>query len=124
MCTKYYVYNGGVIAFRCSADKVSYHFIHANPSVLFENNVTFGLLVKTIIHFLLFSIIRHKCSTFNANLTLERKSTAQLIVELGPHVNVLRNHCIDCKILDGCVSISDIAHLLVLNKEKKIHYHG
>ncbi|CAF4032261.1 unnamed protein product [Rotaria magnacalcarata] len=100
-----------------TSEKISYHLIHANPSILFQNTTTLRIFMKTIIHSLLLSIIQHKCTTFNINLTvLECASTSNLINQLVPFVNTLRKHCNRCNTSIPFVSIADIAYLLVQNK--------
>ncbi|CAF4283510.1 unnamed protein product [Rotaria magnacalcarata] len=100
-----------------TTEKISYHLIHANPSILFQNTTTLRIFMKTIIHSLLLSIIQHKCTTFNINLTvLECASTSNLINQLVPFVNTLRKHCNRCNTSIPFVSIADIAYLLVQNK--------
>ncbi|CAF4807066.1 unnamed protein product [Rotaria sp. Silwood1] len=75
-------------------EKISYHFIHAKPSVLFENTSILGIFIKAIVHFLLLSITQHKCSMFNINLSKEEcSSTSNLMHHLAPSLNTLRKNC-------------------------------
>ncbi|CAF3951200.1 unnamed protein product [Rotaria sp. Silwood1] len=98
-------------------EKISYHFIHAKPSVLFENTSILGIFIKAIVHFLLLSITQHKCSMFNINLSKEEcSSTSNLMHHLAPSLNTLRKNCTRCKLSIPYVSIADIAYLLVRNK--------
>ncbi|CAF3441962.1 unnamed protein product [Rotaria socialis] len=100
-----------------TSEKISYHLIHANPSALFQNTTTLRIFMKTIIHFLLLSIIQHKCTTFNINLTVQEcATTSNLINQLVPFVNTLRKHCNRCNTSIPFLSIADIAYLLVQNK--------
>ena len=100
-------------------EKISFHIIHANPTFLFENNITFGLFIETIIHFILVSIIEHKCSFFNINIDLKQKTVSELIALLSPHVNELRTQCINCHISNTNFNIREIMSLMVLNKQKQ-----
>ncbi|CAF1292374.1 unnamed protein product [Rotaria sordida] len=103
----------------CTSDKISYHFIHANPCVLFENNLTLGLFVRIAINFLLYSIAQHKCSSFSVNFDLQKNTTIDLLLLLTPYINILRKCCTNCKLYGGYVTVSEIAHLLVLNKQNE-----
>jgi IS1 family transposase len=42
-----------------------------------------------------------------------------LISLLGPHVNVLRTSCTECYINSKLITVAEIAHLLVVNKQKE-----
>jgi hypothetical protein len=101
--------------YRSTSEKISYHFIHANPSILFENNITLGLFIKVISHYLLCLIAQHKCSSFNINFILKKYTITDLITLLTPYVNILRTNCTQCYILSNCISVAEIAHLFVLN---------
>ncbi|CAF1274921.1 unnamed protein product [Rotaria sordida] len=100
-------------------EKISYHFIHSKPSVLFENVSTLGIFLKAIIHFLLFSIIQHKCTMFNINSPPEPCTISNLIQILAPYVSILRKHCTSCTISIPYVSIADISYLLVRSAADK-----
>ena len=93
---------------RSTSEKISYHFIHANPAVLFENNITLGLIIKVIIHYLLWLIASHKCSSFNINFTSEKCTITDLIILLTPYVNILRLHCTACHILSNSITATEI----------------
>ncbi|CAF2876708.1 unnamed protein product [Rotaria sp. Silwood2] len=95
--------------------KISYHFIHANPSVLFENNFTLGLFIKVLIHYLLRLTAAHKCSSFNINFTLKKYTITNLILLLTPYISILRLKCTECHILSNCITAAETAYLLVLN---------
>jgi len=100
-----------------NADKISYHFIHANPCILFENNVTLGLFIKIIIHYVLYSIVQHKCSSFNLNINSEKYSINDLIQFLTPYIITLRQHCTNCYLFSSSITVAEIAYLLVLNSQ-------
>ncbi|CAF3244150.1 unnamed protein product [Rotaria sp. Silwood2] len=100
-------------------EKISYHFIHSKPSVLFENVSSLGTFLKAIIHFLLLSVIRHKCTMFNINSPSEPCTISNLIQILGPYVNILRKHCTSCTISIPYVSIANISYLLVRSRTDK-----
>ncbi|CAF3940606.1 unnamed protein product [Rotaria sp. Silwood1] len=105
---------------KSTSEKISYHFIHAKSSVLFENTSILGIFIKVVVHFLLLSIIQHKCTMFNTNLPIEQcSSMSNLIHLLAPYVNTLRKYCTKCKISIPYVSIADIAYLLVKNKSNE-----
>ncbi|CAF5018652.1 unnamed protein product, partial [Rotaria sp. Silwood1] len=100
-------------------EKISYHFIHSKPSLVFENVSTLGIFLKAIIHFLLFSIIQHKCTMFNINSPPEPCTISNLIQILAPYVSILRKHCTSCTISIPYVSIADISYLLVRSAADK-----
>ncbi|CAF4753492.1 unnamed protein product [Rotaria sp. Silwood1] len=100
-------------------EKISYHFIHWKPSLVFENVSTLGIFLKAIIHFLLLSIIQHKCTMFNINSPPEPWTISNLIQILAPYVSVLRKHCTSCTISIPYVSIADISYLLVRSAADK-----
>ncbi|CAF2957216.1 unnamed protein product [Rotaria sp. Silwood2] len=105
---------------RSTSEKISYYFVHAKPSVLFDNTSILGIFIKVVVHFLSLSIIQHKCTMFNTNLPIEQcSSMSNLIHLLAPYVNTLRKYCIKCKISIPYVSIADIAYLLVKNKSNE-----
>jgi hypothetical protein len=104
------------MSFRSTTEKISYHFIHAKPSILFENASILGIFIKAIIHFLLLSIVQHKCTMFSISLPVEQCSITNLIQHLAPHVNTLRKYCTSCQLSIPHISMADIAHLLVRNK--------
>lgn len=105
---------------RCTSNKISYHFIHANPSVLFDNNITLGSFIKTVMHFLLFSIAQHTCPSFNIDFNSQQQSIKYLLILLTPYINTLRKCCVNCQLYDSYVTVSEIAHLLVLNKQNQL----
>ena len=49
----------------------------------------------------------------------EKKTINGLILLLTPYINELRKSCIDCKLYSGYITVAEIAHLLVLNKQNK-----
>jgi hypothetical protein len=108
------------ITFRSTSEKISYHFIHANPSVLFENNISLGLFVKGVMHLLLWLITQHKCSSFDISLPTQKYSIADLIIVLAPYVNTLRSCCGQCQLYTGCITVAEMAYLLVLNKQNQL----
>jgi hypothetical protein len=97
--------------------KKSYHFIHAIPSVLFENSKTLGIYVRSIFQSLLLSVARHKCSSFSLSIDVEPKSIRHIISLLSPYVTELQTKCSDCFILNDMISAADIAHLIVCNQK-------
>lgn len=101
---------------RSTTEKISYHFIQARPSILFQNTSTLGIFIKAVVHFLLVSIIRHKCVMFNISLPTNQSTTSNLIQVLVPHINTLRKHCTSCQLSIPYISVADVAHLLVRNK--------
>ena len=104
---------------RSTSEKVSYHFIHANRSVLFENNITLGLFVKVSFHYLLSLIAEHKCSSFHLNFTFKKCTIIDLIELLTPHVNLLRERCTECQLLSSSITVAEVAHLLVFNSQNQ-----
>ncbi|CAF3142250.1 unnamed protein product [Rotaria sp. Silwood2] len=103
-------------------EKISFHFIHANPCVLFDNNVTLGLFIKVLIHFLLYSIAEHKCSNFNINLNVQKISTTELLILITPYINTLRLQCNNCFLYSNYVSVANISDLLVFNKKNQLTF--
>ncbi|CAF1473112.1 unnamed protein product [Adineta ricciae] len=99
-----------------TSEKISYHFIHANPSVLFDNISSLKVFMKIFIHFLLFSIIKHKCQSFDVVSNKSQYTIPELIEILSQHVDVLRKQCSSCYFPIPNISISDAAHILVKNK--------
>lgn len=76
--------------------------------------------MKVTIHYLLYSIANHKCSSFNLNLILQKYSITNLIVLLTPYVNVLRYHCHGCQLFSGILTVAEVAHLLVWNSRNQL----
>ncbi|CAF1495512.1 unnamed protein product [Rotaria magnacalcarata] len=72
-----------------------------------------------LIHVLLTSIIQHTCSHFNIPFKLQKYTTSDLIKILSPHITTLRLHCTKCYTFYSHASISEIAHLLVMNKQNQ-----
>jgi len=99
--------------------KRSCHFIHANPSVLFENAKTLGVYIKSILQSLLIDVAGHTCPSFNLPINLKSTSIQNIITSLSPHVNTLRTNCSNCFLLNGMVSAADVAHLIVYNKNNQ-----
>ncbi|CAF4129573.1 unnamed protein product [Rotaria magnacalcarata] len=102
-----------------NTQKISYHFIHANPNILFENNITLGIFIKTFIHFLLQTMIQHKCAFFNIDFKTHKTTIHDLIQLISPYITVLRTHCNECYLFNNRINIAEIAHLLVLNRQNK-----
>lgn len=102
---------------RSTSQKISFHFIHANPTVLFENNITLGVYIKMLIHLFLISMIQHKCPSFNIDFNLQKYTTSDLITVLSAHVTNLRLHCNKCYIYESSITVSEMAYLLVMNKQ-------
>ncbi|CAM4840044.1 unnamed protein product [Rotaria magnacalcarata] len=100
-----------------TTEKKSFHFIHANPSILFENNITLGLFIKIMIHYCLWLTAKHKCSFFDINLILKKYSIIELISLLTPYVTTLCTHCTECQLFSNSITIAELAYLLVLNKQ-------
>lgn len=107
--------------FRSTNEKISYHFIHANPTILFDNTSNLGIFIKTIIHFLLTLVAQHKCRNFDiiGSIPVHKRTLLNLIQLLGPYVHTLRKYCISCETLIPYISIADIAHLLVQNNRNE-----
>ncbi len=105
---------------RSTSEKISYHLIHANPCILFENNITLGLFVKVVLHLSLWMIVQHKCSSFNINCIIEKHTISDLITILKPYVNTLRTCCMKCQLLFDQITVAEVAHLLVLNKQNQL----
>ncbi|CAM4847093.1 unnamed protein product [Rotaria magnacalcarata] len=100
-----------------TTEKISYHFINVNPSILFESISSLGIFIKAIIRFLLLAIVQHKCAMFNMDIPIEQFNNASnLINQLAPFIHTLRNHCRQCNTSIPYVSIADIAYLLVQNR--------
>ncbi|CAF2073328.1 unnamed protein product [Rotaria magnacalcarata] len=81
--------------------------------------MTLGVFIKILLHVLLTSIIQHKCSHFNIPFKLQKYSTFDLITILSPHIITLRKHCTKCYTFYSYTSISEIAYLLVMNKQNQ-----
>lgn len=105
--------------FRSTCEKVSYHIIQVDPAIIFENNQTLGIFVRTMMFHLLNLVLRHKCSHFSMEFQDQNCSLAKLITILSPYVRQMRVQCIKCIIISNCIYASDIAHLMVLNKAEK-----
>ena len=84
-----------------------------------ENNITLGIFIKTLIHFLFLSVVRHKCSSFNINLNHERPCISDLVTILSSCIITLRTQCRKCYPSVFNVNASEISHLLVLNKQNQ-----
>ncbi|CAF1460218.1 unnamed protein product, partial [Adineta ricciae] len=102
-----------------TSHKISYHFIHVNGQFIFENNQTFGLFFKGTIHFFLRIIAIHKCDSFNLDQSFEKCTISDLIDLLGESVPVLRTCCTKCYVYSKFITISELAYLLVLNKDNQ-----
>lgn len=73
-----------------------------------------------MIHYLLFSIIKHKCLSFDINSTAEKSTITDLIKLLTPYIHTLRTKCTNCHLLSDYISIAEISHLMVLNKQNQL----
>lgn len=107
---------------RSTLEKICFHFIHANPTILFENNITLGIFIKILMNLILISIIEHKCAYFNIEFNKKKKktyTTSDLIKILSSHITKLRLHCNKFYISNSYISISEITYLLILNKENQ-----
>jgi hypothetical protein len=98
---------------RSSINKISYHFIHANPSLVFENNHCLGIFVKTVIHYMLLAVSQHSCPCFKPMNIAKNISLQSLISQLTPFVQDIRLRCSNCLVWCGFISAADISHLLV-----------
>lgn len=105
--------------FSSTARKLSLHIIHANPTGLFENNSTFALLLKAVIHLILVSIIKHKCCNFDITNQTDTCSISDLIAILSPMTLVMRKYCTQCHILMNNIIVSEFAYLLILDEQKQ-----
>ncbi|CAF1677678.1 unnamed protein product [Rotaria magnacalcarata] len=103
-----------------TSKKISFHFIHANPTALFENNITLGLFIKIFVHYLLSLIVKHKCLSFDVDFTLQTTTISDLITLLTPYVTILRRHCTKCQLLSNYMTVAEISHLLVLNTRNQL----
>ena len=83
-----YIYNKFVSRLLQQAEKISYHIIHANSSVLFDDNVAFGMFIKIFVHLLLYSAAKHKCSKFDITLHEKKYTTKELILMLTPYIEM------------------------------------
>jgi hypothetical protein len=101
---------------RSTTNKVSYHFIHANPTLIFESTLCLGLFVKTVFHHVLYVVSQHSCSSFTSMTVSSDISLANLISILAPFAHTIRTQCSHCLVWKGIISAADIAHLLVLDK--------
>lgn len=88
--------------------------------MLFENNITLGIFIKSVIHYFLWLITQHKCMSFNINLISQEYTIHDFLMLLTPHLNILRTSCIQCELFTGLVTIAEFAHLLVFNKQKQL----
>ena len=75
------------------------------------------MLINIIIHFFLYSVAQHKCSSFDINFNSQRYTINELINMLTRHINILRTYCVNCTSHNSCISVAEIAHLLVLHKD-------
>ncbi|CAF1279589.1 unnamed protein product [Adineta steineri] len=114
-----YVEKTYIINAKSTSKKISYHFIHANTAILFENNITLGIFIKTVIHFILSSVIEHKCSFFNVDFNLQKGTIPDLIIFLSPYIDILRVNCTKCYLSNSYIQIAEIAHLIVRNRQNK-----
>ena len=107
--------------FSSTSSKKSYHFIHANPTVLFENTKTLGLFINTIFQTLLFAVANHKCLYMNSIIDSNSYTTSikTLISLLSPYITQIRANCSNCMLLNNEISAADIAYLLVCNKKQE-----
>jgi hypothetical protein len=69
---------------------------------------------------LLWLITQHKCSSFDINLPTQKYSIDDLIIVLAPYVNTLRSCCGQCQLYTGCITVAEMAYLLVLNKQNQL----
>ena len=89
--------------------------------MLFDNSVTFGLFIRVFVHLLLYSTGKHKCSNFDINLNEKKYTTKQLIaITIKAYIDMLRIHCTNFLIYLDFISVSDIAHLLILNTDDQL----
>lgn len=105
--------------FSTTLTKKSYHLIHANPSVLFENTMTLGVYIKSILYTTLFAVAKHKCTSFSLSIDPKPNSLSDLISMLSPFVLNLRANCSNCHILNGMITAGDIAHMIVSSKKEQ-----
>ena len=103
--------------FSTTLTKKSYHLIHANPSVLFENTKTLGVYIKSIFYTTLFAVAKHKCTSFSMSVDSKPNALSDLISMLSPFVLNLRANCSNCYILNGMMTAGEVAHLIVSNKK-------
>jgi hypothetical protein len=107
------------LVFSSTSSKQSYHFIHANPTVLFQNTHTLGIYIKTIFQSLLLDVVKHSCASFRLVIDSDITSIQNLISILSPYILQLRANCSKCFILNNEISVADIAHLIVSNRRNE-----
>ena len=86
---------------------------------MIENNHTLGFLIQSTIHFLLWSVLMHKCSMYFMDCHPKCYSITELLTLLSPHISLIRNQCKNCFILNDIVTASEIAYLIVNDKQKQ-----
>ena len=101
---------------RSTSSKISYHFVHANPSIVFENNLCLGTFVKSVIHYMLLTVSQHSCPSFKPMNIAKNISLQTLISLLSPFAQDIRLRCSSCLVWCGFISAADISHLLVNDK--------
>lgn len=77
------------------------------------------MFLKCIIHFFLWFIATHKCNSFNIDQSIEKCSISALIDLLSKYVSVLRTCCTECYVYSKFITVSELAYLLVLNRENQ-----
>ena len=107
------------LSFSSTTKKKSYHFIHGNPSVMFENVKTLGVYIKSIFHNLLYAVATHTCSSFKPPNISESFSLRGALESLSPYIHTLRNNCSNCLILNDTISVADFTHLIVHNRKNE-----
>lgn len=89
--------------------------------MIFENNQTLGFFIRSVLEFLLLLAVNHRCSRFSLNFPSEKHSLRDLLSLLSPHIDAMRHQCANCFIFKNWVSASDIAHLMIFNKEGAVN---
>ena len=77
------------------------------------------IFILTFIHYLLYSIIKHRCKVFHVEIFQSQFTISELIELLAPYVMLLRSQCSSCYSSIPNVSIADIAYLLIKNKSNQ-----
>ena len=104
---------------RSTTEKKSFHIIDHQSNILIENNQSFAALLRGTMHYLLTSLLSHKCSSFNIDVNLQSFSLRQLISVASSFVFQLRINCTGCMLWRNSISIAELAHLLVQDKNNR-----
>ena len=97
------------------------HSISLIINRIFSSKTTSHLLLFCVgtMHYLLTSLLTHKCSSFSIDVNLQSFSLRQLISVASSFVFQLRNNCTGCMLWRNSISIAELAHLLVQDKNNR-----